>query len=130
MIRDATLKANLLKPYVLYQALRKAEQPLIAERFNSTLINMLGTLEANKKVDWKSHIGSMVHAYNCTKHDTTGFSPYFLMFGCHPRIVVDLVLGRHEPKCAADYVSNLRDRLKIVLKFLFTGLRLKLVGAI
>ena len=85
----------------------------IAERFNSTLINMLGTLESNQKVDWKSHIGSMVHAYNCTKHDTTGFSPYFLMFGHHPRIAVDLALGRHEPKCATDYVGNLRDRLKI-----------------
>ena len=84
----------------------------IAERFNSTLINMLRTLESNQKVDWKSHIGSMVHTYNCTKHDTTGFSPYFFIFGRHPRIAVDLALGRHEPKCAADYVSNLRDTLK------------------
>ena len=50
----------------------------IAERFNLTLINMLGILESNQKVDWKRHIGSMVHAYNCTKHDTTGFSPYLL----------------------------------------------------
>ena len=73
---------------------------------------MLGILESNQKVDWKSHIGFMVHAYNCTKHDTTGFSPYFLMFGHHPRIAVDLALGRYEPKCAVDYVSNLRDRLK------------------
>ena len=84
----------------------------IAERFNSTLINMLGTLESSQKVDWKSHIGSMVHAYNCTKHDTTGFAPYFLMFGCHTRIAVDLALGRHETQCSADYVTNLKDRLK------------------
>ena len=66
----------------------------IAERFNSTLLNMLGTLEPSQKVDWKSHLGSLVHAYNCTKHDTTGFSPYYLMFGRHPRIPVDLVLGQ------------------------------------
>ena len=44
----------------------------IAKHFNSTLLNMLGTLEPVKKLDWKSHIGSLVHAYNCTKHDTTG----------------------------------------------------------
>ena len=62
--------------------------------------------------DWKSHIGSMVHAYNCTKHDTIGFSPHILMFGHQPRIAVDLALGRHEPKCATDYVGNLRDSLK------------------
>ena len=39
----------------------------------------------------------LVHAYNCTKHDMTGLSPYYLMFGCHPRIVLDLALGSHEP---------------------------------
>ena len=31
----------------------------IAERFNSTLINMLGTLDPVKKHNWKSHIGSL-----------------------------------------------------------------------
>ena len=88
----------------------------IAERFNSTLINMLGTLESKQKVDWKSHIGSMVHAYNCTKHDTTGFSPYFLMFGRHPRIAVDLALGRHDLDNSTDYVGKLRERLGAAYK--------------
>ena len=84
----------------------------IAERFNSTLINMLGTLEPDQKVDWKSHIGAMVHAYNCTKHDTTGFSPYYLMFGRHPRIAVDLALGRCEVGENTGYVKELQERLK------------------
>ena len=35
------------------------------ERFNSTLINMLGTLPKEKS-EWKNHIGMLVHAYNCT----------------------------------------------------------------
>ena len=34
----------------------------IVERFKSTLLNMLGMLDPDKKVDWKSHIGSLVHA--------------------------------------------------------------------
>ena len=37
------------------------------ERFNSTLINMLGTLPKEKKSEWKNHIGALVHAYNCTR---------------------------------------------------------------
>ena len=37
----------------------------IAERFNSTFHNMLGTLNLKKNADWKSHVGSLVHAYNC-----------------------------------------------------------------
>ena len=51
------------------------------EQFNKTLLNMLGILSAEDKVDWKSHIAAMTPAYNCTKNVSTNFSPYFLMFG-------------------------------------------------
>ena len=42
------------------------------ERFNSTLINMLGMVLPEKKSEWKNHIGMLVHAYNCTRNSTTG----------------------------------------------------------
>ena len=46
-----------------------------------TMLNMFGTLDPKTKIDWKSQVESLVHAYNCTKHDSsTGFAPYFLMF--------------------------------------------------
>ena len=86
----------------------------IGERFNSTLIKMLGTLEPSQKVDWKSHMGAMLHAYKCTKHDTTGFSPYFLMFGRQTRIAVDLALGRCEMEREKGYGQELQERLKKV----------------
>ena len=63
------------------------------ERFNSTLINMLGMLPMEKKLDWKNHIGMLVHAYNCTQNSTTGFSPYYLMFRRWPHLLVDITLG-------------------------------------
>ena len=78
---------------------------------------MLGTLDPDKKVDWKSHIERLVHAYNCTKNDSTGFLPYYLMFGRHPRIAVDLALGREsaETHTTPDrYISNLHTQLKKV----------------
>ena len=63
----------------------------ITERFNRTLLNMLGTLYPTQKADWNTHVAPLVHAYNSTKHDTTGFSPYFLMFGRHPQLPIDLI---------------------------------------
>ena len=65
----------------------------VTERMNRTLLNMLGTLDPSKKHDWKSEVSPLVHGYNCTRHDTTGYSPYFLMFGRQPRLALDVVLG-------------------------------------
>ena len=62
------------------------------ERFNSTLINMLGTLPKEKS-EWKNHIRTLVHVYNCTQNSATGFSPYYLMYGRQLHLLVDVTLG-------------------------------------
>ena len=54
---------------------------------------MLGTLPREKKSEWKDHIGTLVHAYNCTQNSAMGFSPYYLMFGRQPCLPVDAALG-------------------------------------
>ena len=63
------------------------------KRFNQTLLQMLGTLEPPLKSDWKSYVSPLVHAYNATRHDSTEFSPFFLMFGRHPGLAVDAFFG-------------------------------------
>ena len=86
------------------------------ERFNSTLCNMLGTLSEEEKSDWKSHLGGMTHAYNCTKHASTTYSPYYLMFGRHPRLPIDIEFGLNKPNSSDNssksrYIQKLRRRL-------------------
>ena len=85
------------------------------ERFNQTLLKMLGTLEEYQKSDWKAHVPSLVHAYNATIHSSTGYSPYFLMFGRHPRLAIDAFLGLSPDalscKDKTEYVRKLRERL-------------------
>lgn len=86
------------------------------ERFNRTLLSMLGTLKECEKVHWSSFVKPLVHAYNCTKHDSTGFTPYELMFGRQPRLPVDVVFdvpqNREQFKTHSQYVSDLKSRLQ------------------
>ena len=84
------------------------------ERFNQTLLNMLGILEEDKKSDWKTYVPPLVHAYNSTRHESTGFLPHYLMFGRHPRLAVDAFLGikpGNENSDKSKYISNLKKRL-------------------
>ena len=57
----------------------------------------------------------MTHAYNAAVHDSTGFSPFFLMFGRLPRLVVDAFLGVPQEtetvQSHQDYVDKLKHRL-------------------
>ncbi|KAK7159830.1 hypothetical protein R3I94_005997 [Phoxinus phoxinus] len=85
------------------------------ERFNRTLLQMLGTLENEKKSRWKEFVKPLVHAYNCTRNDTTGYAPYELMFGRLPRLPVDLAFGlpaESPAKSHSQYVKDLKERLQ------------------
>ena len=53
---------------------------------------MLKTLEETRKKSWQDHVQKLVYTYNCIKHSTTGYAPYFFLFGQKPRLPVDLIL--------------------------------------
>ena len=59
------------------------------ERLNRTLLSMLGVPTDTQKSEWSKHIRYLAHAYNCTRNDATGYSPFYLMFLRHPRLKVD-----------------------------------------
>ena len=92
------------------------------ERFNSTLLcNMLRNLPEKDKADWKPHLSSITHAYNCTKHPSTTHSPYFLIFGRQPRLPIDFELGLPVDVLGGDcgkprYVHKLNQRLNCAYK--------------
>lgn len=86
------------------------------ERFNRTLLDMLGTLENQDKSHWKDFVKPLVRAYNCTRSEVTGFTPYELMFGRQPRLPVDLAFGlpvkEEQQKSHSQYVKHLKSHLE------------------
>ena len=60
------------------------------EHFNSTLISMCSTLLPEFKQSWPQMVSTLVHAYICTKFNVMGFSPYYLKYGRHPMLPIDI----------------------------------------
>ena len=79
---------------------------------------MLRTLTDHDKLHWKNSINQVVHAYNCTKHDSTNYSPFFLLFGRHPRLPIDLLLPtKHSEKLShTKYVQNWKTTMQEAYK--------------
>ncbi|KAK5898981.1 hypothetical protein CesoFtcFv8_008505 [Champsocephalus esox] len=68
------------------------------ERFNRTLLSLLGTLGAEEQVRWREKLPALVQAYNNTVHCSTKLTPYFVLFGRHARLPVDLCVGVVPPQ--------------------------------
>ena len=122
-----TLESNLIKQLCSLAGTEKSRttpyHPMgngQCQRFNQTLLKMLGTLEEYQKSDWKAHVPTLVHAYNATFHDSTGYSPYLLMFKRHPWLAIDAFLGLTPDDLSAssqtEYVRKLRERLHFAYK--------------
>lgn len=87
----------------------------LTERFNRTLLQMLGTLTTEQKHNWKKYVGPMVHAYNSLRQETTGQAPYFLMFGRQPRLPVDIAFELDQEitkQPMTTYVAEMKERLQ------------------
>jgi len=77
---------------------------------------MIWALPPKVKHRWPAALKSLIFAYNCTAHETTGYAPFLLMFGRVPRLPIDLVFGSvldvPEVTDYNQYVQLLRKDLK------------------
>ena len=89
------------------------------ERVHQTLRRMIAKMDPEKRAKWPSHLGPILIAYNATRSLITGYSPYFLMFGCRPRLPVDLLFPTvrqdENTRTTDEYVTSLYDKLKLAL---------------
>ena len=89
------------------------------EKFNSTLINMIGTLPVELKQNCQDHVNTLVHAYNCMESTATKYSPYYLMFGREPNLPIDIEFGVRTPDLIATSTQNYVEKLEKRLAWAF-----------
>ena len=86
------------------------------ERMNRTILNMLKTLGDKEKENWKDSISKLAFAYNSTINKSTGFSPFYLMFGRSSRLPIDNIFGIElestNVKTYDEFVANWQRRMQ------------------
>ena len=84
------------------------------ERFNRTLLHMLSTTLKDYPVDWEEQLPKVCMAYNTSIHASTGYSPFYLMFGRKPKLPIDLLYPtkRGCDATVSEYASDLRCSLE------------------
>ena len=84
------------------------------ERFNRTLLNMLSIAVKEEEDDWDLILPTLMLAYRSGVHETTGESPFNLMFGREAQLPIDIIYNL--PKETTEFeqcnpAQTLRKRL-------------------
>ena len=126
---ESAVVSELCKLYDIKKTRTTAYHPegnAQVERFNRTMHDRLRTLEADKKAKWHLYLPELVFAYNATPHATTGYSPYFLLFGREARLPLDnILLDEKECDMPADikeYVKDQKERLSTAFRLALRNL--------
>ena len=88
------------------------------ERLHRTMNSMLAKVVAENQRDWDQHLPHLMGAYRASRHESTGYSPNFLMFGRENLAPLDVILGvppaeeQHAGSCDA-FVD---EKLKVMRK--------------
>jgi hypothetical protein len=53
----------------------------------------MSLLSTKVGVDWPSYLQAIVFSYNASISKSTGFSPYFLFYGCEPTILEEVAIA-------------------------------------
>ena len=91
----------------------------LVENFNGTLKKMLKCYSDEEAKDWDKNIPYVLFAYREAKHETTGFSPFEMLYARHVRGPLSIVKEEWEElnpedvkQSAIGYILDARERLK------------------
>lgn len=93
----------------------------LVERTNRSLIQMLSIFVNENRNDWDDHLPYLLMAYRSTMHDSTGCSPYKMLFGRELTGPLDVISGlafkNKTFRCPIAYVEWVKYSLKLTHDF-------------
>ena len=91
----------------------------LTERFNQTLSNCLVSKINESQTDWDEKLDAILFSYRVSKQASTKYSPYFLMFGRHPRLPIDI---EYDPPAYSNELSEpTDDQIKLAMTNLLSA---------
>ena len=95
----------------------------LVEKFNSTLKLMLKRLCSERPKDWDRYINALLFAYREVSQESTGFSPFELLYGRTVRGPLQILkelwtkeIEEDEVKTSYQFVVDLREKLESTLE--------------
>ncbi|XP_035229279.1 uncharacterized protein LOC118201302 [Stegodyphus dumicola] len=82
----------------------------LTERFNKTLADMLSMYVDVEQKNWDTILPFVTYAYNSAKQDTTGFSPFFLIYGRDIQAPLDVIFPYSIEDSEGSYAQHLITR--------------------
>ena len=76
---------------------------------------MLATTSHKHPLDWEEHIRKVCMAYNTSVQATTGYSPFYLMFGRNARLPIDIMFPTEKPAAGdsyGEYAKAMRETME------------------
>lgn len=80
------------------------------ERANRSLEDMIRAYVNHKQSDWDIHLPALELATNNSKQASTGYSPFYLNYGFHPQLPVNINIETPNPS-AKDFIVQLKEDL-------------------
>ena len=78
------------------------------------MLAMLATCAKSNPLDWEKHVRKVCMAYNSSVQASTGYTPFYLMFGRQARLPADVIYGTANTaeQSVTDYARTLRRKME------------------
>lgn len=83
------------------------------ERLQGTIKQVLRLIVNDQEKSWEKLLPYAVWAYNTHVHSVTGYSPYYLVYGHHPKQVIDLKYEFEPPVNSASKSTEVAQEMRL-----------------